>query len=290
MKVTMVHVTALFGIQPQAHYQARQRLQTRQEADARILEQVRLVRREHPRLGGRKLLRLVRPMLAQEGLTIGRDRFFALLREHGLLVPQDKRSTRTTWPGQGRVPNRLLGLTVTAVHQVWVADISYLRLRGGRFVYVYLLMDLYSRYVLVAYVAPSLAAEAAVVALEHAIHCAGGDLKGLIHHSDHGSQYLSHLYQKTLHEAGILASMGAVGHAYDNAYAERLIGILKHEYLLEGPFDSLEHAQQAWLEGVRLYNTQRPHLSLAYATPEAVYQGHAPAPAVAFPPETEDTC
>jgi len=286
----MAQVTALFGIQPQAHYQARQRAWTRQEQEAYILDLVRMIRREHPRMGGRKLLHLVRPMLAQEGYTIGRDRFFALLRAHGLLVPRRKKPTRTTWPGHLRVPNRLPGRTVEAVHQVWVVDISYLRLKNGRFVYVYVIMDLYSRYVLAAYVAPSLAAEEAVIALHLAITQANRDLTNLIHHSDHGSQYTSHCYRDRLRAEGMVASMGAIGNAYDNAYAERIIGTLKNEYALEGPFDSLEHAQKAWDEGVRLYNTQRPHLSLGYATPEAVYQGRVTAPAVVFPPETETAC
>ncbi len=286
----MAHVTALFGIQPQAHYQARQRERAREAQEALILDLARMLRCEHPRMGGRKLLHLLRPMLAQEGLTIGRDRFFALLRAHGLLVPRRKQPTRTTWPGHLRVPNRLPGRTVDAVHQVWVVDISYVRLQDGRFAYVYLVMDLYSRYLLAVYVAPSLAAEEAATALQRAIVRAACRLVGLIHHSDHGSQYTSHLYRALLAQHGITPSMGAVGNAYDNAFAERVIGTLKHEYALEGPFDSLSQAQKAWDEGRDLYNTRRPHLSLHYATPEAVYLGRATAPALVFPPETETTC
>ena len=286
----MAQVTALFGIQPQAHYQARQRERAREVQEAYILDLARMLRREHPRMGGRKLLHLLRPMLAQEGLSIGRDRFFALLRAHDLLVPRRKKPTRTTWPGHLRVPNRLPGLTVDTVHQVWVVDISYLRLRNGRFAYVFLVMDLYSRYLLAAYVAPSLATEEAVVALRLAITLAACALVGLIHHSDHGSQYTSHLYQNLLHNQGIIPSMGAVGNAYDNAFAERVIGTLKHEYALEGPFDSLQQAQQAWDKGRHLYNTRRPHLALDYATPEDVYLGRATAPALGFPSETETAC
>ncbi len=286
----MAQVTALFGIQPQAHYQARRRNQAREVQETYILDLVHMLRQKHPRMGGRKLLDLLRPMLAQEGIAIGRDRFFALLRAHDLLVPRQKKPTRTTWPGHLRVPNRLPGLTVNAVHQVWVVDISYIRLRNGRFVYVFLVMDLYSRYVLAAYVAPSLAAEEAVVALHRAITLAACGLEGLIHHSDHGSQYTSHHYRNLLRSHGITASMGAVGNAYDNAFAERVIGTLKNEYALEGPFDSLEQAQQAWNEGVYLYNACRPHLSLNYARPEDVYLGRVTAPALVFPPETEATC
>ncbi len=286
----MAQVTALFGIQPQAHYQARQRQHQRQAQEARILALVRLIRREHPRMGGRKLLHILRPTLAREGLTMGRDRFFALLREHDLQVKRTKKPTRTTWPGHLRVPNRLPGLTVGAVHRVWGADISYIRLRNGGFAYVYIIMDLYSRYLLAAYVAPSLVAEEAVIAVQKAVALASCDLNGLIHHSDHGSQYTSHMYREVLREHGILASMGTVGNAYDNAYTERVIGTLKHEYGLEGPFDSLQEARKTRDEGVHLYHTGRPHRGLVYATPEAVYRGRSPAPALVFPPEMEATC
>jgi len=218
------------------------------------------------------------------------DLFFALLKAHGLLVTRQKKPTRTTWPGHLRVPNRLPGLTVDAVHHVWVVDISYVHLAHGRFAYVFLVMDLYSRYLMAAYVAPSLAAQEALVALRRAITLAGRALEGLIHHSDHGSQYTSHLYRALLDNHHIVASMGAVGNAYDNAFAERVIGTLKDEYALEGPFDSLKEAQQAWKEGVHLYNTRHPHLSLNYATPEDVYLGRVTASALVFPSETETNC
>lgn len=286
----MAHVTAHFGITPQAHYQAQKRLLARKQEEMLILDMVRMLRQEQPRLGGRKLLHLLRPMLAQEGLSIGRDRLFALLRAYDLLVPRSRKASRTTWPGHLRVPNRLPGVTVTAIHQVWVVDISYLRLACGRFAYVSVIMDLYSRYLLAAYVASSLVAEEGILALEQAMTLAARPLLGLIHHSDHGSQYTSHGYSQVLCERGILPSMGAVGNAYDNAYAERVIGTLKIEYALEGPFQDLTEARRAWQEGVRLYNTRRPHLGLAYATPEAVYQGLVAAPALVFPPETEEAC
>ena len=283
----MAQVTQRFGITPQAHYQAQKQHQQRHQEEMRILDRVRMLRREQPRLGGRKLLHLLQPMLAQEELRIGRDRFFALLGAYGLLIPRTRQATRTTWPGHLRVPNRLPGRTVNAIHQVWVVDISYLRLDNGHFVYVFLVMDLFSRYLLATYVAPSLAAQEARIALTQALGRVQSSLAGLIHHSDHGSQYTSHRYMQTLRDRAILPSMGAVGNAYDNAYAERVIGIFKTEYALEGPFQSLNQAQQDWEHNRRIYNTRRPHLSLNYATPEAVYQGRAPAPILVFPPVTE---
>jgi transposase InsO family protein len=105
-------------------------------------------------------------------------------------------------------------------------------------------------------------------------------LRGLIHHSDHGVQYTSHDYQTWLADRGIAASMGEAGNSYDNAYAERVIGILKQEYGLGLPFVDAAQARRAAQEGIYLYNHERPHQSLAYVYPMAVYTGEAPAEAV----------
>ncbi|HEY57833.1 MAG TPA: DDE-type integrase/transposase/recombinase [Anaerolineae bacterium] len=188
-------------------------------------------------MGGRKLLHLLRPMLAQEGLSIGRDRFFALLRRAGLLVSSQANPQRTTWSGLYRYPNRIAGHTVTAPNQAWVGDITYLRLEGGRFAHLVVLIDLFSRAVVGWALAPGLQAE---YALEQALSIAGkGKVVGLIHHTDHGVQYTSRAYQARLAQVGIQASMGAVGNAYEKAFAERLLGILKQEYGLEGPWADL---------------------------------------------------
>lgn len=277
----MAALAQALGLSPQAYYQALARERAQAEQETRILSLVRQVRARHPRMGGRKLLHLLRPMLAQEGLSIGRDRFFALLRRAGLLVAPRRNPQRTTWRGLYRYPNRMAGRTVTAPNQVWVGDITYLRLEGGRFGYLFVLMDLFSRAVVGWALAPGLQAEYALEALEQALRTAGeGQVEGLIHHTDHGVQYTSRAYQARLAQVGIQASMGAVGNAYENAFAERLLGILKQEYGLEGPWADLAAARRATSEGLALYNHERPHGALNMAVPWAVYTGQAPAPEV----------
>jgi putative transposase len=234
---------------------------------------VRQVRRKHPRMGTRKLLTKLQPMLHAEGLSIGRDRLFELLRRRDLLVLRKKSYRRTTVPGLYRAPNRLPGLIISHPNQVWVCDITYLKLRRGRFAYLFVLMDLFSRYIVGWYVSPSLAADGAVTSLEMALAHLPKIKSPLIHHSDHGVQYTSQAYSDALLQNDILPSMGAVGNCYDNVFAERLIGILKGEYLLDHPFANIQQVSHGVEEAVYLYNRDRPHLSLNMAYPADVYRG-----------------
>jgi putative transposase len=269
--MSMAKICAQFGISRQAYYQKRLREIQRYQDDQIILEMVRQVRRKHPRMGVRKLHEKIKPMLAAESRKIGRDRLFDLLREENLLVRPRKTYHRTTIPGHFRAPNRLPGLIISHPNQVWVCDITYLKLQMGRFAYLFVLMDLYARYIVGWHLSSSLAADGAVTSLEMALACLPETTSSLIHHSDHGAQYTSDSYTRRLLQHRILPSMGAVGNCYDNAFAERLIGILKVEYLLDIPFVSINQMASAVKEVVHLYNTDRPHLSLNMAVPKDVY-------------------
>jgi len=269
----MSQICELFGISRQAHYQKCWREEDRQAEAELILEMVRLVRRKHPRMGTRKLLYKIHPMLEADGLQVGRDRLFELLRGEDLLVKPKKSYRRTTAPGLYRAPNRLSGLVIAQPNQVWVCDITYLELETHHFAYLFLLMDLFSRFILGWQVSPSLAMEGALDSLEMALSQLPHIPSNLIHHSDHGVQYTAHGYLDTLRHHHILPSMGAVGNCYDNIFAERLIGILKNEYALDRPFVAFDQVTPAIQEVVHLYNTDRPHLSLNWATPKDVYSG-----------------
>jgi len=273
-----------FGITRQAHYQKRMRELEREKDNQIVLEMVRQVRRKHPRMGTRKLLMKIQPMLHAEGLSIGRDRLFELLRGRDLLVQRKKSYRRTTIPGLYRAPNLLPGLIISQPNQVWVCDITYLNLQQGRFAYLFVLMDLFSRYIVGWHVSSSLATEGAVTSLEMALSCLPKITSPLIHHSDHGVQYTSRVYTEALLQNDILPSMGAVGNCYDNIFAERLIGILKGEYLLDQPFASIHQVPTAVEEAVYLYNSDRPHLSLNMAYPSDVYRGKSmDVPVLAIP-------
>jgi transposase InsO family protein len=224
-------------------------------------------------MGGRKLLTKLQPELTCAGLQIGRDRLFELLRKQDLLVQRRKTYRCTTLPGLWRAPNRLPGRIISQPNQVWVCDITYLELQVGRFAYLFLLMDLFARYIVGWHVAASLTTEGALASLHMALTHLPARPQGLIHHSDHGVQYTSHTYLSTLLSHHILPSMGAVGNCYDNIFAERIIGILKNEYLLEAAFVDVAQAIPAVAEVIHLYNTERPHLSLHMNVPLEVYRG-----------------
>jgi putative transposase len=284
----MAQVCDQFGITRQAHYQKQQREMAQLRADVIILEMVRQVRRKHPRMGGRKLLFKIQPMLAAEGLKMGRDRLFDRLREQDLLVERKKTFRKTTLAGLWRAPNRLPGLVIAQPNQVWVCDITYLELEHNHFAYLFLLMDLFSRYIVGWHVAPSLAADGAVLSLQQALRCLPCSTHNLIHHSDHGVQYTSHVYLDTLRQHHILASMGAVGSCYDNIFAERVIGILKGEYGLDAPFVEYLQVIPVVKEAIYFYNVDRPHLSLNLATPSEVYFGsYRDVPPVVIPVAAE---
>jgi putative transposase len=269
----MDQICTQFGITRQAHYQKVKREVQRQAEDEIILEMVRQVRRKHPRLGARKLLFKIQPMLATEGLQIGRDRLFSLLRERDMLVQPKKAYRRTTIPGYWRTPNLLPGLTISQPNQVWVCDITYLEVEVGRFAYLFLLMDLYSRFIVGWHVATSLAEDGAVDSLRMGLQQLPEIEKTFIHHSDHGVQYTSRSYMEILFQKGIRPSMGEVGNCYDNIFAERVIGTLKNEYCLDARFTDHNQVCLAVKEAIHYYNTDRPHLSLNLAVPRDVYFG-----------------
>ena len=97
-------------------------------------------------------------------------------------------------------------------------------------------------------------------------------LDGLIHHSDRGVQYCCHAYTQFLYSRGVQLSMTQNGDVYQNAVAERVNGILKTDFLLNQTFASIQQATTSVKQSISIYNTERPHLSLGYQTPQAVYQ------------------
>ena len=273
--MTMTQICSEFKISRQAHYQGVRREAEKQAKYNRVLGLVQEVRRKHPRMGTRKVLDKIRPDLEDNHLKIGRDELFGLLRANKMLVLPRKRSRRTTIPGLYRTPNLLPGLIINRPNQVWVGDITYIDTEIEKFVFLFVLMDLYSRYIVGYWVATSLAAEGAIQCLNMALRFQNVSDQSLIHHSDHGVQYTSSAYMKILFDHAIKPSMGQIGNCYDNIFAERLIGTLKNEYLLGDRFVNANQVSVAAKQSVNLYNTDRPHLSLSNVAPADVYFDHS---------------
>lgn len=232
-----------------------------------MLEAVDALRVEQPRMGTRKL----QAQLATAGRRIGRDRLFTLLRTTGRLVHRKPRYTRTTYSQHGYAvaPNRLKTTLVTAPRQVVVSDITYLRLTHT-FVYLFLVTDLFSRKIVGWHVSRDLSHHAAVIALQRAIDTLG-DVHGVLHHSDRGSQYCCHDYLQQLAAVRMLPSMTDENHCYQNAVAERVNGILKDEFDLDAVFPSVSAVVHAVERAITIYNSVRTHWSLDLQTPDHVF-------------------
>ncbi len=261
------------GISRQAYYQGRERHQVRAVRQEEALKVVRAERRMLPRLGTRKLYHLHRETF--RGLKIGRDALFELLREQDLLIARKRSKRRTTDSRHGLLTyqNLTKDHQPTSPNRIWVAEITYVETIEG-FRYVALITDAYSRKIVGYDLSASLSIAGSLRALKMALSEVG-DARGLIHHSDRGVQYCSHAYVEVLAGHRARVSMAEVGNPYENAMAERVNGILKGEFFLDGLFATEAQARAALREAVWLYNERRPHLSLDYRTPSQV---HAIAP------------
>ena len=269
--MNMTQICSEFKISRQAHYQQVKRETEKLAKYDHVLDMVQEVRRKHPRMGTRKILSKIKPDLEQNSLKMGRDELFELLRANKMLVLPRKRGRRTTIPGLYRTPNLLPGMSISRPNQVWVGDITYIDTEIENFVFLFLLMDLFSRFIVGYWVATSLAADGAIHCLKMALGFQRKTDYALIHHSDHGVQYTSKLYMRILFDHHVRPSMGRIGNCYDNIFAERLIGTLKNEYLLGDRFVDAQQVYVATQQSVKLYNTDRPHLSLNNVSPADVY-------------------
>jgi transposase InsO family protein len=209
--------------------------------------------------------------LSAHGIKIGRDGLYTLLGHHGYLLRYRRRKPYTTNANHPykKYPNLIRDLLLTAPGQLWVSDITYLRLTQG-FCYLSIITDAYSRKIIGYQLHPTLHSQGAIDAL---IMASGSKKqRGLVHHSDRGVQYCCTDYIRMLEHYGICISMTEQGDPYENAIAERVNGILKTEFLLNRTFASFSEAKQAVDTAIDKYNHVRPHASCDYLTPDMAYQ------------------
>jgi transposase InsO family protein len=238
-----------------------------------LRELVEGIREQEPFCGGRKLHHRLAGGFEFHGFSIGRDRFFDFLREEHALVKYKKVGKNTTYSNHkyAVAPNVLKSTCVEAAGQVLVSDITYIRLAGGKFAYLFLVSDVYSRKILGWHLADNLGHEQAIKALQMATNDID-NTSGVIHHSDRGVQYACHGYLDELRVRKMVPSMTDANHCYQNAIAERINGILKLEYMLNATFRSISQAQAAVSSAVHIYNNRRPHWSLELKTPSYVHR------------------
>jgi putative transposase len=262
---------ALFGKSRQAYYQ-RNKYNYKEEVKEEILLQLIDKERElMPKVGGRKLLKLIQPRLSAE-LDMGRDSFFDFLRRHELLVGKRRRRVKTTYSNHWlhKYPNLIKELAPVKPNHLWVSDITYVETAQG-FVYLNLVTDAYSRKIVGWAIGATLEAKYTIEALKMALKQVPKGTTGLIHHSDRGVQYCSGEYVKILNKNHVQISMTENGDPRENAVAERVNGILKDEWLNQLKIKSVEDAIKQMKRIVLIYNNHRPHSSLDMKTPECAH-------------------
>jgi transposase InsO family protein len=239
----------------------------RERTDAELTEQIREIHRD---LHGHPGVRRVWAELVVRGVRVARKRVWRLMRAAGLRGRFPRAWKKTTTAGRRPIdaPD-LIGqdFTAAAPNTRWVADFTEVGTWAG-IVYAAFVIDCYSRFIVGWRLADHMRTDLPLDAMEMALHHKGQ----AVHHSDHGSQYLSIRYTATLAAAGVNCSAGSVGDSYDNALAETVIGLYKAELIRRhGPWRNLEHLELSTLEWVDWYDNRRLH-SWCGNTPPAEYE------------------
>jgi len=247
--------------------------------DAALVEHISAVHSANYGVHG---VRKIWHVLRRDGIDIGREQTARLMRLAGVTGKGKGRSPVTTRKPKGPDPRPDLvarDFTAPAPGALWVADITYVRTRKG-FVYTAFVTDVFSRRIVGWALSDSMRTEALPLqALNQAIVSAK-ETSSLIHHSDHGSQYVSIVYNERLAEYGIAASTGTVGDSYDNALAENVNGSYKNELIHTRTWSDVVDVEIATFEWVTWWNDSRLHQSLGYRTPaevESEFWSHNPA-------------
>jgi putative transposase len=252
----MKDLYAWLELSKQALYQEKKQKEKKGIQEEQILQAIFQIRALHPVMGLKKIYTLIQP------LALGRDKFIALAKEHHLQAKVPKNKQRTTFSTKShRYKNLLVDLLIEDINQVWVSDITYFWVRD-RFYYLTLIMDLYSRKIVGYQAAPTLEAQANVGALQMAFQNRKVK-KGLIHHSDKGSQYVFKDYTDLLKDHQI----SMCNTVLENSHCERLNGIIKNEYLIHQKISDLATLKKQLTKTVKLYNEERPHGELGKISP-----------------------
>lgn len=245
----------------------------RDQAEADLRDKIEQLQVEYSCYGHRTLkVQLCR----HYGLVVNKKRLLRVMRTHNLFRQVKKRFIATTDSNHKYpvYPNLIKGLEVTGINQVWVSDITYIRVLTG-FVYLAVILDLFSRRVIGWALSKSIRHELTVAALHKAIE-ARNPGAGVIHHSDRGVQYACDDYVELLKEHGFQGSMSAPGNPYDNAFAESFMKTLKNEEVHLCEYESFTDVVEQiprFIEAV--YNQKRVHSGIQYLPPaefEAILQ------------------
>ena len=241
----------------------------REVRDADLRAEIETIRETHPRAGYRMLVGYLR----ERGVLVGERRVRRICAQFQLQIRPRKRVVHTTDSHHPHpvCPNLLADTPVTGLHQVWAADITYIRIANG-FVFLAVILDLYSRKVIGWALSKRIDRELTLAALHMAI-VRRNPPRGLIHHSDRGVQYLCTDYVAVLAQHGFRISCSRTGNPYDNAYVESFMKTLKHDEVHLWDYQTyLDVVERVPYFIEEVYNRKRLHSSLGYQSPETFEQ------------------
>lgn len=260
------------GYSRQYYYKQEKDLAINNNTKAQVKLLVERQRKLLPRLGTRKLYYLISEELVRLNIKFGRDKLFALLNEHDLLIKPKRRYIQTTMSRHylRKWPNITKRLEVKEPDQLWVSDITYIKTDEGN-CYLNMITDAYSRKIVGYAIDATMETASMINALKMATAQKTNLKSQTIHHSDRGLQYCSNEYVRLTAKNNIRLSMTENSDPYENALAERMNRTIKEEFGINRKLKTKKQAIQLVKESIYLYNTKRPHLSLKMRTPEQVY-------------------
>jgi len=267
----------IFGYSKQAYYK-----QLYQNANKAVKEEVivGLIEKKREiwkRGSGRNLHQSLKKEFKEHQIKLGRDKFFDMLRQNGLLIKPKRIRAKTTcsYHHFNKYKNLMEGHIPKRCNEVWVSDITYIWLKEqDKFCYLNLITDSYSRKIVGHCVYENLSVKGSIIALQQALKQRSDKTLPLIHHSDRGVQYCCHAYVTMLQKNKVQISMTQSGDPLENAVAERINRTIKEEFTddREMHFSNIEFAKISVKKIIQFYNEKRPHRSINWHTPNEAHK------------------